>query len=149
MFCVELNRHVAHFAVYQNARVTRLKAELKAVESQHNAAWQSALYTEDPYAKGSPAFNDFYLFSYVYLRSEYMLWGSTLPVSEDSLKCYVAICDACIAELQRVLSPITSLSSFETAKATVNPVIKQVHLNIRCCCFVVIMKCNVRRASCC
>lgn len=117
---------MAHFAVYQTSRVARLKAELKAVESQHNAVWQSTLYTEDPYAKGSHPFNDFFLFSYVYLRSEYMLWGNTLPMSEDSLRCYVAICDACIAELQRVLSPIISVASLDTAKTSVNPVIKQV-----------------------
>jgi len=61
--------------------------------------------------------------AYWLLRSELQLWGSTLPSNEESLHVFVAICEALIAELQRVLSPI--LSEEKISKNN-NPAVRKV-----------------------
>uniref|UniRef100_A0A7S3HT83 Exocyst subunit Exo70 family protein n=1 Tax=Spumella elongata TaxID=89044 RepID=A0A7S3HT83_9STRA len=103
----EKNNHTAHFKVYQTVRIAKLKAELKAQETACAAQWTAAAL-DGPYEKGSHPFKEYFLLAYWLLRSELQLWGSTLPSNEESLHVFVAICEALIAELQRVLSPILS-----------------------------------------
>ena len=72
---------------------------------------------------GSHPFKEYFLLAYWLLRSELQLWGSTLPSNEESLHVFVAICEALIAELQRVLSPI--LSEEKISKNN-NPTVRKV-----------------------
>lgn len=47
----ELNRHTAHFKMYQTVRIAKLKAELKAQENACAAQWTAAAQ-DGPYEKG-------------------------------------------------------------------------------------------------
>lgn len=42
------------------------------------------------------------------LRGEYQLWTSLLPMNEESMSVFISICDALVAELQRLFSPLLS-----------------------------------------
>jgi hypothetical protein len=54
--------------------------------------WLS-IFSEDPYQKGLYPFQDYYLLSFWLVRSEYQLWGNTLPTNQDSLSAFINICE--------------------------------------------------------
>jgi hypothetical protein len=108
--------------VYQSARISKLKAELKQQETKDAAQWLAA-QQDGPYEKDSHPFKAYFTLAYWLLRSELQLWGSTLPSREDSLSVFVNICDAVVAELNRVLAPI--LSDQKLSPGT-NPVVRKV-----------------------
>ena len=114
--------------MYQTVRIAKLKAELKLQETTYAAQWASA-QQDGPYEKGSHPFKDFFLLAYWLLRSELQLWGSTLPSNEESLQVFVNICEALIAELNRVLSP---LLVEEKSRMGANPVVRKV-TNVKEC----------------
>jgi hypothetical protein len=104
-YFTDSNKHVAHFEVYEGARIAQVRAELKALEQRNAAEWRSLL--EDvPYQKGSHPLRDYSSLAYEMLKGEMQLWSATLPTSEASQLVFVAICDAIVSEMQRVLSPM-------------------------------------------
>jgi len=121
--CTVLSGHEdrALFDVYQSVRISKLKSELKEHEASKSKEWHAAA-RDGPYEKGSHPFRDYFQLAYWLLRSELNLWGSTLPSTSESLKVFVAICDAVIGELDRVLMP---LLSDDFSRAYSNPVVKR------------------------
>jgi hypothetical protein len=117
----EADHHTAHFKVYQNVRIAKVRAELKQQESTHAAQWAAA-QQDGPYEKGSHPFKEYFLLAYYLMRSELQLWGSTLPSNEESLQVFVNICEALIGELSRVLAPILADEKSKTG----NPVVRKV-----------------------
>lgn len=118
-----MNRHNAHFKVYQTVRIAKLKSELKAHETAHTVQWTTA-QQEGPYEKGSHPFKEYFLLAYWLLRSELQLWGAILPSNEESLQIFVNICEAVIAELQKTLSP---LLVDDKSRLNANPIVKKVN----------------------
>lgn len=121
---VESSKHTKHYKIYQTSRIQKLKSELKELEASNANQWHS-IYTEDPYQRGNYPFHDFYFLSYWLIRSEYQLWGSTLPTNEESLAAYIAICEAALSEIVRVLTPLLTDEAMK-GKQGVNSVIRQV-----------------------
>jgi hypothetical protein len=105
-------------------RIARMKAELKEVETANAQQWTSS-YNDDPYQKGNHPFKEFYTLAFWLVKSEYQLWGSTLPTCEESLQAFVAICDASLQEITRVLSPILSDDIVKSKGGAINPLIRQ------------------------
>jgi hypothetical protein len=110
--------------VYEGARIAQVRAELKALEQLDSAEWQSL--TEDvPYQKGSHPLKAYMALAYEMLKGELQLWNSVLPTHEEaSLLVFVAICDAAVAEMQRLLSPF--LLDDQKSKQTNSHINKQV-----------------------
>lgn len=119
-----------------------MKSELKDYEKVHSVIWHSLCYTEDPYQKGTNHFfSGYFLLSYWLLRSEFSFMGNVLPLNEDSLKCFVNICDAILAEIRSLLTPLltswdqiqnnqspASVNGEKFRVSSVNPVIRQVSI---------------------
>ncbi len=122
-YLIDACNYTGHYQTYQSLRIGRMKAELKELETMHSQQWTSS-YNEDPYQKGTHPFKEFYMLAYWQVKSEYQLWGSTLPTCENSLQAFVAICDASLGELNRVLSPILSEDVARVKVGTVNPLIR-------------------------
>lgn len=119
----ESSKASGYLKIYQTARASVCRAELKQLETSSLSAWNAQL-SEDPYDKGSHPFAEHLSLSYWLLRGEFQLWGSTLPSDEDSLSCYTSICDAFVADLSRVLGPFIA----DDKTRTVNPVTRQCKL---------------------
>ena len=102
-------------------RIAKLKSELKQHETSCASQWATA-QQDGPYEKGSHPFKEYFVLAYWLLRSELQLWGSTLPSTEDSLKVFVNICEALIAEISRVLVPVLAHEKSKTS----NPVVRKV-----------------------
>lgn len=117
----EANRITAHFKVYQNIRIAKLKAELKQQESTYSSQWLAA-QQDGPYDKSSHPFKEYFTLSYWLLRSELQLWGSTLPSNQESLEVFVNICDALISSIEKVLAPIL----LDEKSKIGNPVVRKV-----------------------
>eukprot|EP01040_Poterioochromonas_malhamensis_P008354 gene8354-9038_t len=123
-------KYTKHYKKYENSRITKFKNELKELESTNPQHWHS-IFTEDPYQKGIFPFHDFYFLAYWLIRSEYQLWGSTLPTNEESLQTFINICEASLAEIIRVLTPLLTDEAMK-GKSGANSVIRQSkHLLVR------------------
>lgn len=136
---LESSKHTKHYKIYQSSRIQKLKSELKELEASNANQWHS-IYTEDPYQRGTYPFHDFYFLSYWLIRSEYQLWGSTLPTNEESLAAYIAICEAALSEIVRVLTPLLTDEAMK-GKQGVNSVIRQVY-----CVFSLPLVCLISRS---
>lgn len=113
-----------HLKTYQRVRIAQVKADLKAHEADHASEWL-ALTQDAPYQKGTHPLKEFYTYAFEMLRGELQLWGETLPGSPESLLVFVAICDAVILELQRVMAPVL-MEDFKSGKSS-NSILKQVN----------------------
>lgn len=113
--------------MYQSIRTTRLKSELRDLENLHAKDWAAALLDSGPYEKGSHPFREYFNLNYNLLRSELQLWGSTLPSNEESLQIFVSVCEALIAELERVVAPVL-IDDRAVSQHNQNHVVKQVRL---------------------
>lgn len=100
-----MSQYSSHYVIYQQSRINEIKADLKELEQTQAVLWKS-IHSEDPYQRGVHPFTELYHYCYWLLRSEYQLWGNLLPVDVDSMKAFIAICDFCLAELQRSLYPL-------------------------------------------
>ena len=131
----QLNKFTGHYKIYQTNRTTKLKIELKDLETSKVALWNSML-SDDPYLCGSHPFREYFLRSFWLLRSELQLWGNILPSSESTCQIFVNICESLISELQRALAPyvgedsLTSVNNrdsraFATGSSTGNQIVKQ------------------------
>lgn len=144
VFCiVEASKYTDYFKYYQIARIAKLKSELKEYEKANSVIWHSLCYTEDPYQKGTNHFfSGYFLLSYWLLRSEFSFMGNILPLNEDSLRCFVNICDAILSEIRTLLTPllawdpsqnsqssgaIANVEKSRSNNTSVNPVIRQVN----------------------
>lgn len=103
MQSAESAKSTAYLKIYQQSRTGVIKASLKTLEAGLPSA--VAMLSDDPYAKGSHPFHAYLPYSLHLLKGEFQLWGMSLPSSLESLKMFVSICDACVADLQRLLSP--------------------------------------------
>lgn len=101
-----------------------MASDLKDLELSCSAQWNN-IFTDEPYQKGSHPFKDYFILSYWFVRSEYQLWGSTLPTNEDSMNAFIEICNSVLTDIKRVLKPSLSDESLK-AKLDSNPVIRQV-----------------------
>lgn len=117
-------RYTGHYSTYQTLRIARMKTELKELETAHAHQFTCA-FNEDPYQKGNHPFKEFYTLAYWLVKSEYQMWGSTLPTCEESLNAFVAICDASLSEITRVLSPMLTEDTGKAKVGGINPLIKQ------------------------
>lgn len=102
---LEAYKHTTHFKIYQTVRSTKIKGELKELETANSSAW-TYLLQDGPYEKGKHPFKEYFTLSLYLLQSELQLWGSTLPNNEESLAVFTSICESVITEIQRVLAPI-------------------------------------------
>lgn len=114
---LEANNHTAHLKTYQRVRIAQVKAELQAHEADHASEWIALTQDNIPYLKGTHPLNAFYTFAFEMLRGELHLWGITLISSQESLLVFIAICDAAVMELQRVMGPVL-LEDFKNNKSS-------------------------------
>lgn len=100
------HRQVSHLNVYKSLRIARAKADLKAHELSQQVGWETAIVDKSaPYATGKHPFASYYALAFSILRGELQLWGTALPSSDDSIAVFLAICEAVIQDMSRVLSP--------------------------------------------
>lgn len=111
----EVSHCKGHFKLFQTARINNMRRILKSLETEQAAAW-NALQGDDPHQRGTLPFNDLFLLAYQILRSEYQLWAGILPTAEDTLPVFIAICDAALSELQRMLSPLLADTTIKAGK---------------------------------
>ncbi len=114
---------------YQQSRVQRVRNDLKELETSQGALWNS-LQGEDPYQRNNLPFPETIALTAALLRSEYQLWTSLLPMNEESMAVFISICDAAVAELQRLFAPLLSDKASKSLPGSTQ-VIRQVKYCIR------------------
>ena len=112
--------------MYQTVRTSKLQQELSEFEDKSSAQWRAGQGQDGPYERGSHPFRAYFVRAYWLLRSELQLWGSTLPSNLQALQVFVALCDAVLVELNRVLHPLLhdELRS-GVSSSNANPVVKK------------------------
>jgi hypothetical protein len=99
-------RQANHLNVYKSLRVAQAKADLKAHELLQAIGWEGVLSDKAAmYAAGRHPFANYYSLAFSILRGELQLWGTALPSSDDSIAVFLAVCEAVLNEMSRVLNP--------------------------------------------
>lgn len=107
-FCLlDSSKYIGYYSQYQTSRIQRIRGDLKELETSQGALWNS-LQGEDPYQRNNLPFTEMIALAAALLRGEYQLWTSLLPMNEESMSVFISICDALVAELQRLFSPLLS-----------------------------------------
>jgi hypothetical protein len=108
LFCFpDSSKYIGYYSQYQTSRIQRIRGDLKELETSQGALWNS-LQGEDPYQRNNLPFTEMIALAAALLRGEYQLWTSLLPMNEESMSVFISICDALVAELQRLFSPLLS-----------------------------------------
>jgi len=110
---LDTNNHKVYLEVYQGVRIAQDLAELRADEEAHSDEWRMLL--EDvPYEKNTHPLRGYLSLAFETLKGELLMWNTAFASSsssssssnEEAVAVFVAICEATVMELQRLLVPM-------------------------------------------